>query len=81
MHFLTATSSTFHLLKPLPLTSNDEREQTPNQFLVEMDGFETNKGVIIKTALNRPEILDTALLGPGRPDGQIRVDGPDINGG
>jgi len=46
-----------------------------------MDGFETNKGVIIKTALNRPEILDTALLGPGRPDGQIRVDGPDINGG
>jgi cell division protease FtsH len=59
---------------------NDEREQTLNQLLVEMDGFETTKGVIIMAATNRPEILDPALLRPGRFDRQILVDRPDING-
>ncbi len=59
---------------------NDEREQTLNQLLVEMDGFESNKGVIIMAATNRPEILDPALLRPGRFDRQILVDRPDING-
>ena len=59
---------------------NDEREQTLNQLLVEMDGFETNKGVIIMAATNRPEILDPALLRPGRFDRQVLVDRPDING-
>jgi len=59
---------------------HDEREQTLNQLLVEMDGFETNKGVIIMAATNRPEILDTALLRPGRFDRQVLVDRPDING-
>jgi cell division protease FtsH len=59
---------------------NDEREQTLNQLLVEMDGFESNKGVIIMAATNRPEILDPALLRPGRFDRQILVDKPDING-
>ncbi len=59
---------------------HDEREQTLNQLLVEMDGFETNKGVIIMAASNRPEILDPALLRPGRFDRQVLVDRPDING-
>jgi cell division protease FtsH len=59
---------------------NDEREQTLNQLLVEMDGFESNKGVIIMAATNRPEILDPALLRPGRFDRQVVVDRPDING-
>jgi cell division protease FtsH len=59
---------------------NDEREQTLNQLLVEMDGFESNKGVIIMAATNRPEILDPALLRPGRFDRQILLDRPDING-
>jgi cell division protease FtsH len=59
---------------------NDEREQTLNQLLVEMDGFETNKGVIIMAATNRPEILDPALLRPGRFDRQVMVDRPDIDG-
>jgi cell division protease FtsH len=59
---------------------HDEREQTLNQLLVEMDGFETNKGVIIMSATNRPEILDPALLRPGRFDRQVLVDRPDING-
>jgi len=59
---------------------HDEREQTLNQLLVEMDGFETNKGVIIMAATNRPEILDSALLRPGRFDRQVLVDRPDING-
>ncbi|MFH2011327.1 MAG: ATP-dependent zinc metalloprotease FtsH [Pseudomonadota bacterium] len=62
------------------LGGNDEREQTLNQLLVEMDGFESNKGVIIMAATNRPEILDPALLRPGRFDRQILVDLPDING-
>ena len=60
--------------------AHDEREQTLNQLLVEMDGFETNKGVIIMAATNRPEILDPALLRPGRLDRQVLVDRPDING-
>jgi cell division protease FtsH len=59
---------------------NDEREQTLNQLLVEMDGFQTNKGVIIMAATNRPEILDPALLRPGRFDRQVLIDRPDING-
>jgi len=57
---------------------HDEREQTLNQLLTEMDGFETNKGVIILAATNRPEILDPALLRPGRFDRQILVDRPDL---
>jgi cell division protease FtsH len=59
---------------------NDEREQTLNQLLVEMDGFDSNKGVIIMAATNRPEILDPALLRPGRFDRQVAIDRPDING-
>jgi cell division protease FtsH len=62
------------------LGGNDEREQTLNQLLVEMDGFESNKGVIIMAATNRPETLDPALLRPGRFDRQVLVDRPDING-
>jgi len=60
--------------------SNDEREQTLNQLLVEMDGFQSNQGVIIMAATNRPEILDPALLRPGRFDRQVLIDRPDING-
>jgi len=62
------------------LTGNDEREQTLNQLLAEMDGFNPNQGVIIMAATNRPEILDAALLRPGRFDRQILVDRPDIKG-
>ncbi len=62
------------------LMGNDEREQTLNQLLVEMDGFDTNKGVIIMAATNRPEILDVALLRPGRFDRQVLVDRPDRKG-
>jgi cell division protease FtsH len=62
------------------LSSNDEREQTLNQLLAEMDGFDPNQGVIIMAATNRPEILDAALLRPGRFDRQILVDRPDIKG-
>ncbi|MEN8150888.1 MAG: ATP-dependent zinc metalloprotease FtsH [Planctomycetota bacterium] len=60
--------------------SNDEREQTLNALLVEMDGFDANSGVIIIAATNRPEILDAALMRPGRFDRQIVVDKPDIKG-
>ncbi|MFQ5824140.1 MAG: ATP-dependent zinc metalloprotease FtsH [bacterium] len=63
-----------------PFAGHDEREQTLNQLLVEMDGFDPNVGVIIMAATNRPEILDLALLRPGRFDRQIVVDRPDING-
>ena len=59
---------------------NDEREQTLNQMLVEMDGFETNLGVIVMAATNRPDILDPALLRPGRFDRQVYVTLPDIRG-
>jgi cell division protease FtsH len=59
---------------------NDEREQTLNQLLVEMDGFETNEGVILIAATNRPDVLDPALLRPGRFDRQIVVPMPDVNG-
>ncbi len=60
--------------------SNDEREQTLNQLLVEMDGFGTNSGVIIMAATNRPDVLDPALLRPGRFDRQITVNKPDLKG-
>jgi cell division protease FtsH len=59
---------------------NDEREQTLNQLLVEMDGFEANAGVILLAATNRPDVLDRALLRPGRFDRQVVVDAPDIDG-
>jgi cell division protease FtsH len=59
---------------------NDEREQTLNQLLVEMDGFTVNQGVIVVAATNRPDVLDPALLRPGRFDRQIVVAAPDING-
>ncbi|MCX5817388.1 MAG: ATP-dependent zinc metalloprotease FtsH [Proteobacteria bacterium] len=63
-----------------PLSSHDEREQTLNQLLAEMDGFDTKAGVIIMGATNRPEILDSALLRPGRFDRHVLVDRPDIKG-
>src|SRR5512136_440183 len=63
-----------------PIGGHDEREQTLNQLLVEMDGFDSRHGVIIMAATNRPEILDSALLRPGRFDRQIFVDRPDIKG-
>jgi cell division protease FtsH len=59
---------------------NDEREQTLNQLLVEMDGFQANVGVILLAATNRPEVLDRALLRPGRFDRQVVIDAPDIDG-
>jgi cell division protease FtsH len=63
-----------------PMGGQDEREQTLNQLLVEMDGFDTRTGVIIMAATNRPEILDQALLRPGRFDRQVLVDRPDMSG-
>ncbi len=62
------------------LNSNDEREQTLNQLLAEMDGFESNKGLVLLAATNRPEILDPALLRPGRFDRRIIVEKPDLKG-
>ncbi len=62
------------------LSSHDEREQTLNQLLAEMDGFDPNQGVIIMAATNRPEILDAALMRPGRFDRQVLVDRPDVKG-
>ncbi|MCM2275894.1 MAG: ATP-dependent zinc metalloprotease FtsH [Candidatus Didemnitutus sp.] len=59
---------------------NDEREQTLNSLLVEMDGFDTQEGIIIIAATNRPDVLDSALLRPGRFDRQVSIDLPDING-
>ncbi|BBP86520.1 hypothetical protein BsIDN1_01380 [Bacillus safensis] len=59
---------------------HDEREQTLNQLLVEMDGFSANEGIIIIAATNRADILDPALLRPGRFDRQITVDRPDVIG-
>ncbi len=61
------------------MSSNDEREQTLNQLLVEMDGFDSRTGVVVLSATNRPEILDPALLRPGRFDRQVLIDKPDAN--
>jgi AFG3 family protein len=66
--------------KNLVQSSNDERESTLNQLLAEMDGFGTDSGVILMAATNRPDILDSALLRPGRFDRQISVDKPDLHG-
>jgi cell division protease FtsH len=63
-----------------PFGSHEEREQTLNQLLAEMDGFDSRKGVIIMAATNRPEVLDPALLRPGRFDRQVLVDKPDVKG-
>jgi len=63
-----------------PVGSHEEREQTLNQLLAEMDGFDSRKGVIIMGATNRPEVLDPALLRPGRFDRQVLVDKPDVRG-
>src|SRR6185369_14979549 len=62
------------------LAGHDEREQTLNQLLAEMDGFDARKGLMIMAATNRPEILDPALLRPGRFDRQVLVDRPDVRG-
>ena len=62
------------------ISSNDEREQTLNQLLSEMDGFDSSKGLVILAATNRPEVLDKALLRPGRLDRRIIVDKPDLKG-
>ncbi len=62
------------------MTTNDEREQTLNQLLTEMDGFSGNRGVVILAATNRPEVLDAALLRPGRFDRQVPVELPDLEG-
>ena len=62
------------------MQSNDEREQTLNQLLTEMDGFDSSKGIVILAATNRPEILDKALLRPGRFDRRVIVDKPDLKG-
>ena len=63
-----------------PMGSHEEREQTLNQLLAEMDGFDARKGVIVMGATNRPEVLDPALLRPGRFDRQVLVDKPDVRG-
>jgi cell division protease FtsH len=63
-----------------PVGSHEEREQTLNQLLAEMDGFDSRKGVILMAATNRPEVLDPALLRPGRFDRQVLVDKPDVKG-
>ncbi len=64
----------------MSIGGNDEREQTLNQLLVEMDGFEPNQSVIVIAATNRPDILDAALLRPGRFDRRVEVALPDRNG-
>ena len=61
-------------------TSNDEREQTLNQLLIEMDGFDANAGIITLAATNRADVLDDALVRPGRFDRKVQIDLPDYKG-
>src|SRR5678816_4066961 len=63
-----------------PMGGHEEREQTLNQLLAEMDGFDGRKGIIIMGATNRPEVLDPALMRPGRFDRHVLVDKPDVRG-
>ncbi len=79
---LVSSSSTSLTLSAAPrgalsLGGHDEKEQTLNQLLVELDGFDTKKGIVLLSATNRPEILDPALLRAGRFDRQVLVDRPD----
>lgn len=77
----SSTKSTLSVVSVVGLGGgHDEREQTLNQLLVEMDGFGSNEGIITIAATNRPDILDPALLRPGRFDRQITVDRPDLRG-
>ena len=79
--FFTISGSDFvEMFVGVGASGNDEREQTLNQLLVEMDGFEANEGVIIIAATNRPDVLDPALLRPGRFDREVVVPNPDVTG-
>ena len=78
-HFASPATAFASNVLPVP-GGNDEREQTLNQLLAEMDGFDTSKGLLVLAATNRPEVLDQALLRPGRFDRRIIVDRPDLKG-
>ena len=81
MHTNARTICTItQLLSPVARSPSTARAQTINQLLTEMDGFEGNTGVIILAATNRPDVLDSALLRPGRFDRQVTVDRPDVQG-
>jgi len=78
--FIDEIDAAAAIAAPASAGGNDEREQTLNQLLVEMDGFEANEGVILIAATNRPDVLDPALLRPGRFDRQVVVPNPDVVG-